>query len=288
MASTPVERGNPKTTAEYYHQTWLDFRLLWLNSSNWALHYGYWDETTHNHPESLLNTNRVLAANAQPQPGMRMLDCGCGVGGTAIWLAEHYDVTVLGITVTPDQVALGNRYAAKRGLSDRVHIEIQDFTQIALPDNTFDIVYGLDSINYARSKKQYLSEAFRVLKPGGRIVVMDFFRADRALTPTEHCLQESWLEGWVVPHLSSLPEFASYAEEVGFIDVTQQDCTPNVQRSSQRMYRMAMICYPFAAAMHRVGLRNDIAHGNVRAARDQYRAMRKGTWVYGIATGNKP
>ena len=288
MASPPVVRGDPRTTAEYYHQTWLDYRMLWLNPSNRAIHFGYWDETTHNHSESLLNMNRVLAANARPQPGMRMLDCGCGVGGTALWMAEHYDVTVLGITVTPDQVARGNRYAAERGLGDRVRIALQDYTQMALPDNTFDIVYGLESINYARSKKQYLSEAFRVLKPGGRFVVQDGFRADRALTPAEHRLQESWLEGWVVPHLSSLPEFAGYAEEVGFTGVTQRDCTPNVERSCRRLYRVTMACYPIAAGMHRVGLRSDLQHGNVRAARDQYRALRKGIWGYGIVAGNKP
>jgi tocopherol O-methyltransferase len=288
MVTEPLVRGDPKTTASYYEETWLDYRMLWLNPSNRAIHFGYWDETTRNHSESLLNMNRVLASNLRPKPGDKILDCGCGVGGTAMWMAENYDVDVTGITVTPDQVARGNRYAAERGLDKRVRIALQDYCNMALPDETFDLVYGLESVNYAPSKRQFLSEAFRVLKPGGRICVQDGFRADRALTPAEHRLQESWLEGWVVPNLSSLPEFAGYAEEVGFTDVTQRDCTPNVIKSCRRLYRVTMACYPIAAGLHKVGLRSDVQHGNVRAARDQYRAMRKGLWGYGIVTANKP
>jgi tocopherol O-methyltransferase len=284
----PLVRGDPKTTASYYEETWLDYRMLWLNPSNRAIHFGYWDETTRNHSESLLNMNRVLASNLRPEAGDKILDCGCGVGGTAMWMAEHYDVDVTGITVTPDQVVRGNRYAAERGLDKRVRIALQDYCQMAFPDETFDLVYGLESVNYAPSKRQYLSEAFRVLKPGGRIVVQDGFRADRALTPSEHRLQESWLEGWVVPNLSSLPEFAGYAEEVGFTNVTKRDCTPNVIKSCRRLYRVTMGCYPIAAGLHRVGLRSDLQHGNVRAARDQYRAMRKGLWGYGIVAADKP
>jgi len=288
MVTEPLVRGDPTTTASYYEETWLDYRMLWLNPSNRAIHFGYWDETTRNHSESLLNMNRVLASNLRPEASDRILDCGCGVGGTAMWMAENYDVDVTGITVTPDQVVRGNRYAAERGLDKRVRIALQDYCQMAFPDETFDCVYGLESINYAPSKRQYLSEAFRVLKPGGRIVVQDGFRADRALTPPEHRLQESWLEGWVVPNLSSLPEFAGYAEEVGFTGVTQRDCTPNVIKSCRRLYRVTMACYPIAAALHRVGLRSDLQHGNVRAARDQYRAMRKGLWGYGIVAADKP
>ena len=288
VATEPIVRGDPATTASYYQQTWLDYRMLWLNPANRAIHFGYEDETTHSHSDTLLNMNRVLAANLRPEPGNLILDCGCGVGGTAMWLAEHYDVNVVGVTVTPDQVARGNRYAAERGFGDRVRIALQDYQHMAFPDGTFDRVYGLESVNYATSKREYLAEAFRVLKPGGRFTVQDGFRADRALTPEEDRLQESWLAGWVVPHLSSLPEFAGYAEEVGFTHVTQRDCTPQVIHSCRRLYRVTMACYPIAAAMHRFGLRSDLQHGNVRAARDQYRAIRRGLWGYGIVTGDKP
>src|SRR6266568_4985056 len=83
---------------DYYDETWLDYRMLWLNPQNIAIHFGYWDERTRGHGESLLNMNRVLASQIGIRTGQRILDAGCGVGGSSIWLAQTYGVEVVGIT----------------------------------------------------------------------------------------------------------------------------------------------------------------------------------------------
>jgi len=82
----------------YYDQTWLDYRMLWLNPQNRAIHFGYWEKHTRSHAQSLLAMNRVLANYLGIRSGQRILDAGCGVGGSAIWLAKTYDVQVVGIT----------------------------------------------------------------------------------------------------------------------------------------------------------------------------------------------
>src|SRR5207249_2522434 len=46
----------------YYDETWLDYRMLWLNPQNRAIHFGYWDEHTRSHTQSLVAMNRVLAS----------------------------------------------------------------------------------------------------------------------------------------------------------------------------------------------------------------------------------
>ncbi|MGH2810583.1 MAG: SAM-dependent methyltransferase, partial [Actinomycetota bacterium] len=93
--------GDHKSIATYYDQTWFDYRALWLDPNNRAIHFGYWDESTKSHSESLLNMNRVLASNLRPEPGDLVLDAGCGVGGTSMWMAENRDVQAVGITITP-------------------------------------------------------------------------------------------------------------------------------------------------------------------------------------------
>src|SRR5258705_1811347 len=72
----------------YYDQTWLDYRLFWLNRRTLSVHFGYTDTTTRGHADALLNMNRVLADSAGIQPGARVLDAGCGVGGSSIWLSQ--------------------------------------------------------------------------------------------------------------------------------------------------------------------------------------------------------
>ena len=89
---------------DYYDHTWIDYRVLWLNRDNLAIHFGLYDETTHGHADALRNHNRVLADRIGLQPGERVLDAGCGVGGSAFWLAQRRAAEVVGITLPRSQV----------------------------------------------------------------------------------------------------------------------------------------------------------------------------------------
>src|SRR5437588_8503425 len=131
---------------DYYDQTWLDYRMLWLNPQNRAIHFGYWDEHTHSHAESLLNMNRVLASHLGIRSGQRILDAGCGVGGSAIWLAKTYDVEVVGITPVAGQVARARHYAQEHRVADRVSFEQQDYTHTTFSDASFDVVWAMESL----------------------------------------------------------------------------------------------------------------------------------------------
>src|SRR5258705_8037228 len=68
----------------YYQQSWPDYRYLWFDSGSCALHFGYWDDDTVSHADSLINTNRLMAGAARIAPGEEVLDAGCGIGGTAV------------------------------------------------------------------------------------------------------------------------------------------------------------------------------------------------------------
>jgi cyclopropane fatty-acyl-phospholipid synthase-like methyltransferase len=285
--SGPQPKGQLEAVQAYYNETWLDYRMIWMNQTNRSIHFGYWDEDTRTHSDSLINTNRVLADRAKFRPGELALDAGCGVGGTAMWLAEHHAVRVMGVTVVHDQAVRAYRYSDERGLKG-VGYSLQDYMQTAFKPDTFDVAYSMEASNYATSKRDWLSEMFRVLKPGGRLVVQDGFRTSRELTSEEDALQRSWLDGWAVPHLAALDEFAAWAREIGYEDVVAEDRTVNFAPSCRRLHRATMACFPIAKALHKLGLRSDVQHGNVRAARDQWLAMRRRLWVYGIVTARKP
>ncbi len=284
----PREPGHPHAVASYYDQTWLDYRALWLNRHNRAIHMGYWDGSTRRHSDSLLNNNQVMADHASIQPGQLALDAGCGVGGTAMWVAENRGARVMGITLSADQATRAARYAHERGIARQAVFSRQDYRCTAFRDSVFDVVYAMESVCYAPDKQAFLAEAHRLLKPGGRLVVHDAFRFNRPYSKDEERLHHSWIRPWAVPELAVGDEFASWARKVGFEDVQLEDHTTHVAPSVRRLYRLTMALYPLALVLRALRLRSDVQHGNVQGARNQWRALRGGVWFYGILSATKP
>ena len=268
----------------YYDQTWLDYRMLWLNSQNRAIHFGYWEKHTRSHAQSLLAMNRVLANSLGIRSGQRILDAGCGVGGSAIWLAKTYDVQVVGITPVASQVARAHRHAHEQGVADQVSFEQQDYTHTAFPDASFDVVWAMESLCHAPEKRLVLAEARRLLRPGGRLGMLEYMRTSRPYTETDAALLHSWLSGWAIPDLASAQEWLEWIQEVGFHNVQLLDITSNVRPSLRRLYRLVILTWPVAFPLHALGLRSEMQHGNVRGAFDQYRALRRGLWFYALLT----
>jgi len=77
------------------------------------------------------NKKRHIAAKLLLQPGMKLLDIGCGWGGMALFLAERCGVEVLGITLSTAQLEVARKRAEAKGLSDRVRFELMDYRQVA-------------------------------------------------------------------------------------------------------------------------------------------------------------
>ncbi|HET9257852.1 MAG TPA: methyltransferase domain-containing protein [Pseudonocardiaceae bacterium] len=272
----------------YYDETWLDYRVLWLNPDNLAVHFGYTDSTTRSHTDALKNMNRVLADRVRIQPGERVLDAGCGVGGSSLWLARERGAEVVGITLAHGQVAKARRYATRRKLASRVRFEVADFTATPFPDASFDVVWAVESLCHAPEKAAFYQEAARLLRPGGRVVVADFIRAGRPLDATGERLLHEWLTGWAVPDIDTPGEHTQNLEAAGFVDTRLDDVTAHTRPSLRRLYRMAYWTYPLAVLGHKKGIRSDVQHGNVIASIRQYEALRHNAWFYSILSATKP
>lgn len=272
----------------YYDETWIDYRVLWLNRDNLAVHFGYTDESTRGHTDALKNMNRVLADRVTVQPGERVLDAGCGVGGSSLWLAAQRNAEVVGITLVARQVAMARSYAAQRGLSDRVRFEQADFTATPFPDESFDVVWAVESLCHAPDKAAFYREAARLLRPGGRVVMADFVRVARPLDPTGEKLLREWLDGWAVPDIDTSSEHLGHLAAVGFTEPRLDDVTAHTRPSLRRLYRMAYWTYPLAVFGRVTGIRSAVQHGNVIASIRQYQALRHDAWFYSILSATKP
>ena len=149
----------------------------------------------------------------QLPPGSRVLDVGCGIGGSARILARDYGLDVLGISISPGQIARA-RALTPAGLSCR--FAVMDALALELPDGGFDAVWSVEAGPHMPDKQRYADELLRVLRPGGLLAVADWNRRDPAagaLSWLERRVMHQLLVQWAHPEFASIPGFRNNLEQ---------------------------------------------------------------------------
>src|SRR3546814_12898993 len=109
---------------------------------------------------------RHIAAKLAIQPGMRVLDIGCGWGGLALTLAEETGAEVVGVTLSREQHKVAVARAAERGLSDRVQFHLQDYRTL---EPSFDRIVSVGMFEHVGVGyyAEYFNSVERMLTPAG-------------------------------------------------------------------------------------------------------------------------
>jgi ubiquinone/menaquinone biosynthesis C-methylase UbiE len=143
---------------------------------NGQIHMWYWydREDDAGLTEAVHRITRKVSETLGLRPGEHVLDAGCGPGETAVFLAKTYGVSVTGVNVSAFELTRAQERAQDAGVADQARFQYGDFMALPFPDNTFDAVLALESLQNAPELDQVLRELFRVLRPGGRISFSDF------------------------------------------------------------------------------------------------------------------
>jgi len=276
-----------KSIISYYDNTRLDYRVLWFNKRTRAVHFGYYDHKVKSHGEALLNLNKVMALKCGVKDGDIILDAGCGRGGSSLWLAENYNVHVTGITLVPHQVEKAQKAASKSQLESKVSFSEQDYSNTDFKDNSFTVIWACESMCHASEKLNFYKEAFRLLKPGGRLICADYFREKRPLPPQGEKLLHDWLDGWSIKDLDASSEHQKYAEQCGFTEFEIVNITEYTKPSLKHLHSMASKLWSFGIFLKGIGLRNKVNHGNHFSSIKQFEALENKLWYYGLLSLKK-
>ncbi|MBL0056937.1 MAG: methyltransferase domain-containing protein [Chitinophagaceae bacterium] len=264
----------------YYKLSETQYRWGWQLYKSRSLHYGLWDASTRNLHEALMNTNRRMAELAGITSQDHVLDAGCGIGGSSLWLGKNTGCRATGITLSARQVELATALSHKDGLTDRVHFEQKDYTATGFPDESFDVVWAVESVCHTQDKNDFVKEAWRVLKPGGRLIMADFFQQP-GLTGADAQLMLDWAHGWTCDHFIELDRFNGFLLQAGFKVETEQDLTRAIWPSAKKIYRTY---FPGVIAGRIYNLFHPKAHAfgmkNIATAKLQYITLKKGLWKY--------
>jgi len=158
------------------------------------------------------------------QEGERVLDVGCGWGSFAIHAARHYGVSVLGVTLSEEQVRLGRELVQSAGVADRVTLRLADYRELG--DEQFDAISSIGMVEHVGEERidLYMRTLHGLLRPGGRLLnhgiakLMDFDTKDEGAfserfvfpdgvpLPLSRIAQAMERTGLVVRHVEGLPE----------------------------------------------------------------------------------
>ena len=117
-----------------------------------------------------------LAARASLRPGLRVLDVGCGLGGSARYLAAQHRCQVVGIDLTQEYVDTASALAAMVGLERMVEFRQASALEIPFERDSFDVVWTEHVQMNIADKQAFYAEIARVLVPRGRLLFHDIFR----------------------------------------------------------------------------------------------------------------
>jgi len=271
-----------KEIVEYYEQCDSSYQH-WGEEEIYNIHYGFWDEKTRSHSESLHNMNRVLAEKLRIKPGDKILDTGCGVGASAIWLAKNYNVEVVGVDISEFHCKKAEAFAKKAGVSNRVKFYVKDFITTNFEKESFDIIWALESVCHASIKKDFVREMKRILKNSGRLIIADGFIKRDDLSILDQYLLNNWINNWAIPNLVMISDFYKYLEETGFKNIEFTNITKNILPSSREIFKRGVLGWP----VYKLRGKNPVQMNHTKGCIFQYLALKKGVWTDGIFTAEK-
>jgi tocopherol O-methyltransferase len=207
---------------EHYDQLSFLYRLFWGDH----IHHGYWegDEAPVAAQEKLIER---LSRKAAVPRGARVLDVGCGLGGSARWLARHLGCSVLGVTLSPVQAAAAEQRARDEGLGGRTEFRVLDANRLELPAGGFDVVWVVECSEHLEDKPGFFRSSARVLRWGGRLALCAWL----AGVPAQPDLVAEVCRGMLCPSLGSLDEHLRWLRDAGFIDIDAEDITGHVGKT---------------------------------------------------------
>lgn len=212
---------------------------LWEQVWGEHMHHGYYHANESKYKDrrqAQIDLIEELLRFAQPLMSdrpLQILDVGCGIGGSSLYLADKFGAKVTGITLSPVQAQRATARAREFGLEHQVQFQVADALEMPFGGGThpsgnrqFDLVWSLESGEHMADKQKFLQECHRVLKPNGTLILATWCHRPTDIKPLnideKQHLQRIY-DVYCLPYVISLPEYAAIATSLNFQEIKTAD-----------------------------------------------------------------
>ncbi|CAG8952744.1 hypothetical protein HYFRA_00008988 [Hymenoscyphus fraxineus] len=286
-------RHHYELASDYYYSLWGEH-----------IHHGYFLTPQDTKEKAQLQLISLLLERSALAKGAKILDVGCGIGGTSRYLAKEWGCHVTGVTISGRQVELAKKLTLEAGgveseKGDEVwklgdgsvrFIELDaekmgEYFVTAPNEEVFDGVWISEAMSHLPNKELFFQNSEKLLNSGGKLVVADWFK-DEGLSEKQFKDDISPIEdGMLLPPLCTQADYVRHAESAG-LKVFAEPCDISKQVSKTWDISWTLIQNPalwaFAVAQGRDGL------AFMQAFRAMRRGFANGTFRYAVMAFQKP
>ena len=209
-----------------------DSAELWVAIWGEHMHHGFYPpgEGKIKRQDAQSNLVNALIEKGSVESAKRVLDVGCGVGGSARVLAQRYGSDVLGLTLSPAQKRLADQLNDEVGLNDTVEVQVRDVLSLGTEDGIFDLIWCVECLEHIKRKAEVFQLLSSIQEPGGRLLMTTWCLTqsdDELDIPQQRLLQKVYRSfNW-----SPLDTFSGLEQglaDAGYTNIEFDDWSPSV------------------------------------------------------------
>lgn len=227
----PIGFNRKETTAQvaqFWDQTSEGWQKIW----GMHIHHGYYENEHNISPQGAQEKLIIKLVELLDIPqGAEILDVGCGMGGSSFYFAEKFHAKVTGITLSQKQVQMAEHRTKQLNI-ENVTFKVEDALSLSsMPDNSVDIVWSLESCEQFYDKTLFLKQAFRVLKPGGKLMLATWCSDREEYEDVQANKYQKLCLEFDLPYMPTIEYYRSILSKENFSLKTSLDWSEYVKKS---------------------------------------------------------
>lgn len=226
-AAPPTRAISSAEVGRHYDQLDRFYREVWGEH----VHHGLWRTGRETPEQATRALVEVVAARARLEPGMAVIDLGCGYGATSRLLARERGVRVTGFTVSSAQFWYAQGQAQSEAEEANPCLLLRDWLDNEVPNASQDAVIAIESIEHMADKAAVFREIARVLRPGGRLVVCAWTATSHPAFWQRRLLLDPIVREGRLASLDREDDYVRWMSEAGLPVTARDDVSPRVART---------------------------------------------------------